>query len=164
MLKKNTDIVVQRIDLSSKFSNKESDTYKIFIDKQGLIWIYDISTSTGIYYFDPVKNVLNKISKSSPVLKLNSDIVTGIVQDNSDNIWIGTDHGGINLIDKKNFSIRYILNNENDSKSLSQNSISSIYYDNMGMIWIGTFRKGINFYHQISLSLTSLSTLLIPIA
>jgi len=147
MLKKNSDVVVQRIDLSSKFSNKESDTYKIFIDKQGLIWIYDISTSTGVYYFDPVKNVLNKISKNSPVVKLNSDIVTGIVQDNSDNIWIGTDHGGINLIDKKNFSIRYILNNENDSKSLSQNSISSIYYDNLGMVWIGTFRKGINFYH-----------------
>ncbi|WP_214227755.1 hybrid sensor histidine kinase/response regulator transcription factor [Pedobacter sp. B4-66] len=147
MLKKNSDVVAQRIDLSSKFSNKESDTYKIFIDKQGLIWIYDISTSTGVYYFDPVKNELNKISKNSPVVKLNSDIVTGIIQDNSDNIWIGTDHGGINLIDKKNFSIRYILNNENDSKSLSQNSISSIYYDDLGMVWIGTFRKGINFYH-----------------
>ena len=147
LLDKHTDLVVHRIDLSTKFSNKESDTYKLFIDRQGLIWIYDISTSTGIYYFDPVKNVLNKISKNSPVLKLNSDIVTGIIQDNNNNIWIGTDHGGINLIDKKNFSIRYILNNENDNKSLSQNSISSIYYDNLGMVWIGTFRKGINFYH-----------------
>ena len=142
-----TETVAQRIDLSSKFSNRESDSYRLFIDRQGLVWIYDISTSTGIYYFDPLKGVLKKISKSSSDVRLNSDIVTGIVQDNNDKIWIGTDHGGINLIDKKDFSVSYILNNENDSKSLSQNSISSIYYDNLGMVWIGTFRKGVNFYH-----------------
>ncbi|WP_285059204.1 hybrid sensor histidine kinase/response regulator transcription factor [Pedobacter ginsengisoli] len=147
LLKKGTGTVTQRIDLSSKFSNRESDTYRLFIDQQGLVWIYDISTSTGVYYFDPAKNLLKKISKNSADVKLNSDIVTGIIQDNTGKIWIGTDHGGINLIDKKDFSIRYLLNNEDDSKSLSQNSISSIYYDNLGMVWIGTFRKGVNFYH-----------------
>jgi len=147
MIRKGSGAVVQRLDLLSKFSNRESDTYKLFVDRQGLVWIYDISTSTGIYYFDPSRNLLQKISKSSPVVRLNSDIVTGIVQDNKDNIWIGTDHGGINLIDKKDFSVRYILNNEDDDKSLSQSNISSIYYDNLGIVWIGTFRKGINLYH-----------------
>jgi len=147
MLREDTETITQRIDLSSKFSNRESDTYRLFIDRQGLIWIYDISTSTGVYYFDPASGALKKISKNSADVKLNSDIVTGLIQDKDNNIWIGTDHGGINLINKKDFSIRYVLNNENDSKSLSQNSISSIYYDNLGIVWIGTFRKGINFYH-----------------
>lgn len=146
-LTRGSNVVIQRIDLSSKFSDRESDTYRLFIDQEGLVWIYDISTSTGIYYFDPARNLLKKISKNSTELRLNSDIVTGIIQDNSGKIWIGTDHGGINLIDKKNLSVNYILNNENDSKSLSQNSISSIFYDDLGMVWIGTFRKGVNFYH-----------------
>ena len=147
MFKKSTGNVTHRIDLSSRFSNRESDTYRLFIDRQGLVWVYDISTSTGIYYFDPALNVLRKLSKTSATARLNSDIVTGIIQDNQDKIWISTDHGGINLVDKKDFSVRYILNNEDDNKSLSQNNISSIYYDNLGIVWIGTFRKGISFYH-----------------
>lgn len=147
MLSKNTRRVDKRVSLAAQFYDRESDTYKIFIDRQGLIWVYDISTSTGIVSFDPVTNVLKQINKGSSYLKLNSDIVTGVVQDKDDNIWVGTDHGGINVINKKNTSIKYVLNNENDSKSLSQNSISSIYYDDQGIVWVGTFRKGINFYH-----------------
>jgi len=147
MLSKTTRRVEQRISLANKFYNRESDTYKIFVDRQGLVWVYDISTSTGVTSFDPGTKVLRKISKASAYLKLNSDIVTGVVQDKDDNIWIGTDHGGINVINKRISAIKYVLNNENDSKSLSQNSISSIYYDDQGIVWIGTFRKGINFYH-----------------
>ncbi|RZK66929.1 MAG: hybrid sensor histidine kinase/response regulator, partial [Pedobacter sp.] len=147
MLSKNTRRVDKRVSLAAQFYDRESDTYKIFIDRQGLIWVYDISTSTGIVSFDPLTNTLKQINKGSSYLKLNSDIVTGVVQDKDDNIWVGTDHGGINIINKKNASVKYILNNENDSKSLSQNSISSIYYDDQGIVWVGTFRKGINFYH-----------------
>ncbi|RZM07424.1 MAG: hybrid sensor histidine kinase/response regulator, partial [Pedobacter sp.] len=140
MYKKQSGNITQRIDLSGKFSNRESDTYRLFIDRQGLVWVYDISTSTGVYFFDPVQKALKKLSKNSELARLNSDIVTGVIQDNKDNIWISTDHGGINLVDKKNFSVRYVLNNEDDNKSLSQNNISSIYYDNLGIVWIGTFR------------------------
>ena len=147
MLSKSTRRVEQRISLANQFYDRESETYRLFIDRQGLIWLYDISTSTGVVSFDPKKNLLRQINKNSSYLRLNSDIVTGIVQDKDDNIWIGTDHGGINVINKTNVAVKYILNNENDSKSLSQNSISSIYYDDQGIVWIGTFRKGINFYH-----------------
>jgi signal transduction histidine kinase/ligand-binding sensor domain-containing protein/DNA-binding response OmpR family regulator len=147
MFSKNTRRVEQRVSLADKFYDRESETYRIFLDRQGLIWVYDISTSTGIVSFDPTNSVLKQINKSSSFIKLNSDIVTGVIQDRNDNIWVGTDHGGINVIDKKNAAVKYILNNENDSKSLSQNSISSIFYDDQGIVWIGTFRKGINFYH-----------------
>jgi signal transduction histidine kinase/ligand-binding sensor domain-containing protein/DNA-binding response OmpR family regulator len=147
MLSKTTKRVDQRISLADKFYDRESDTYRIFIDRQGLVWVYDVSTSTGVVSFDPATKLFKQISKGSSYLRLNSDIVTGVVQDKDDNIWIGTDHGGINVINKKTATIKYVLNNENDSKSLSQNSISSIYYDNQGIVWIGTFRKGINFYH-----------------
>jgi signal transduction histidine kinase/ligand-binding sensor domain-containing protein/DNA-binding response OmpR family regulator len=147
MISQKTKRVDQRVNLSENFYDRESDTYKLFIDRQGLVYVYDISTSTGLVSFDPQTKVLRQISKGSSYLKLNSDIVTGVVQDKEDNIWIGTDHGGINVVNKKTATIKYVLNNENDSKSLSQNSISSIYYDDQGIVWIGTFRKGINFYH-----------------
>ena len=80
--------------------------------------------------------------------RLNSDIVRGIAQDNKGMIWIATDHGGINLLDKKDFSIKYILSDPDDHRSLSQNSINALYKDFEGIIWIGTFKKGISFYHE----------------
>jgi signal transduction histidine kinase/DNA-binding response OmpR family regulator/streptogramin lyase len=69
------------------------------------------------------------------------------LQDNNDDIWISTDHGGINVLDKNTHTIRYILNNINDRKSLSENSITSAYKDNAGIIWVGTYKQGISYYH-----------------
>jgi signal transduction histidine kinase/DNA-binding response OmpR family regulator/streptogramin lyase len=73
------------------------------------------------------------------------------LQDKKGKIWIGTDHGGVNLLDKKDFSIRYLLNNDDDNKSLSQNSIIAMQADNSGIIWIGTYKQGINYYYENSL-------------
>ena len=139
--------VLRRISSLSRLFNKENDTFRLFIDRQGFIWIYDLLSSKGIFYIDPVSKTLKNISRNSSSPKLNSDIVTGVMQDNAGDIWIGTDHGGINLLDKKDFTIRYLLNNEDNNKSLSQNNISAVYYDRSGMAWVGTFRRGINYYH-----------------
>ncbi|HMG68493.1 MAG TPA: two-component regulator propeller domain-containing protein, partial [Chitinophagaceae bacterium] len=67
---------------------------------------------------------------------------------NNGNIWICTDHGGVNIYDKKDSSISYLLNNIDDDKSLSQNSITAAYKDNTGIIWLGTYKKGISYYHE----------------
>lgn len=130
--------VVQRT-----YKNKTNDL-QLFIDKQNEVWIYTITSSSGAYYYKPANNTIIHLSRETNGLNLNSDILTGITQDDKGMIWIATDHGGINLYDKTNSSVRYLVNVENDNKSLSQNSITSIYKDAMGIVWIGTFKKGIN--------------------
>lgn len=147
LLNYKSNLITRRLSLSEKFFNWESDTYRIFIDRQGLIWIYNMSIAAGVHCYDPLKQEWIKFSKTSGNARLNSDMISGIIQDDNDNIWIGTDHGGINLLDKHDNRITYLVNDKNDDKSLSQNSISSMYYDRLGVVWIGTFRKGINFYH-----------------
>jgi len=100
-----------------------------------------MSIAAGVHCFDPFKQRWMRFSKAAGNALLNSDMISGIIQDDNDNIWIGTDHGGINLLDKRDNKITYLLNNKDDDKSISQNSISSIYYDRLGVVWIGTFRK-----------------------
>jgi signal transduction histidine kinase/DNA-binding response OmpR family regulator/streptogramin lyase len=63
-------------------------------------------------------------------------------------IWIATDHGGINLLNKRTGAIGYLESKPEDPKSISQNSINAIYRDNTGIIWLGTYKKGINYYHE----------------
>ena len=122
--------------------------YGIFVDSDKDVWIYISNFARGIFYFNASKLDFHHFTISSPGIRLNTDIVGDVDQDNKGFIWIGTDHGGINLIDKKDFSIRYLVHDDNDDKSISQNSITSLFKDNMGIMWAGTFKKGINFYKE----------------
>jgi signal transduction histidine kinase/ligand-binding sensor domain-containing protein/DNA-binding response OmpR family regulator len=139
--------IVLRTDVLKKMYPGESTEYRIYIDKQGDLWIYaSANTAKGIFYYDVLRGDLGHISKTNGVAHLNTDIVNGVTQDRDGLIWIATDHGGVNLLDKKDFSIRYILSREDDDQSISQNSINVIYKDNSNIIWIGTFKKGISYY------------------
>ena len=72
-------------------------------------------------------------------------------EDSEGVIWIAADHGGLNLLDKKTETIRYLKNNPFDLRSISQNSVISLYKDDTGIIWTGTYKNGINYYHETSM-------------
>ncbi|MEP7373169.1 MAG: two-component regulator propeller domain-containing protein [Chitinophagaceae bacterium] len=122
--------------------------YNLFIDSGNELWIHVADDPRGVFYFNASRNVLLPINKETGKVRLNTNIVTGILQDSDGKIWIGTDHGGVNLLDKNDFTVTYKMNNADDDKSLSQNCIISMYKDNAGIIWIGTFKQGINYYHE----------------
>ncbi len=128
--------------------NGEYLEYGIFVDSDGDVWTYTSNYARGIFYFDASRKSFMHINTKSSNIRLNTDVVRGVVQDINGFIWIGTDHGGINILNKKNFTIKYISNSKEYDKSLSQNSITALYKDNIGIIWIGTFKKGINYHHE----------------
>jgi len=144
---KNTGLISEGISFSEKFSNLKNDSYRIFVDKQGLLWVYNVSVAAGIYCYNPVNRNLLKFNSTSGSNRLTSDMISGIIQDENDNVWIATDHGGVNILSKPDMQIVHLRNKQTDDRSLSQNSISSIYCDFFGVVWIGTFRKGVNLYH-----------------
>ncbi|GAA3912297.1 response regulator [Chitinophaga oryziterrae] len=121
--------------------------YEMIADTDGDLWIFSNSDVQGVYSFNTKKGFTHYDQNSSP-LKLNNNIVRGVVQDNQGLIWVGTDHGGVNVIDKKHQSIEYLVNNSENPKSLGQNSINALYRDNSGIIWIGTYKRGLSYYHE----------------
>ena len=144
--------IVFRSDVLKRSTNELNASYKLFTDSDGDLWIYCSGAEKGIFYYKPAANSLLAINKESNTIRLNANLVGGISEDDNGNIWVATDHGGINLINKKDLSIRYLLNNENDNKSLTQNSLSSIYKDDEGTMWLGTFKRGLNYFHKSSLN------------
>jgi len=77
--------------------------------------------------------------------RLNSNIVMTALQDGKGQIWLATDHGGVNIIDKRTWAVRYIGHSEDDLKSVAENSITTLYRDNTGTVWLGTFKNGISY-------------------
>ena len=140
--------VVYSSDVVQKNFSRLGTDYRMYIDAQNDCWVYSPGKPDGILWLDPSSGACRHIRKEEGRSGLNTDLVTGVVQDDKGLIWIATDHGGINLLDKKDFSIRYLLAREDDDKSLSQNSINALYRDNTGIIWVGTYKKGASYYHE----------------
>jgi len=146
MLDSRSALVKKRITLFQQPPGRYSKEYRIFIDQAGAIWSYTLNTMSGINYYNPATGQKRLIEKGKG--QLNNTLINSILEDASGLIWIGTDHGGINLLDKKDFSIKYLVRKEYDDKSVGQNSVLSMYKDDLGIIWVGTFKKGLSFYHK----------------
>jgi signal transduction histidine kinase/ligand-binding sensor domain-containing protein/DNA-binding response OmpR family regulator len=140
--------VIHRDNFIQNWFKGELLDHKLTTDRDGDIWVCPTNTNSGIFYFDIAHNVHHHIHEKSQGWQLNKNIVRGIVEDNQGLMWVGTDHGGVNVIDKKKKSVTYILSRAEDNRSLSQNSITSLYKDYEGIIWIGTYKKGACYYHE----------------
>ncbi len=134
-------------EINKRFA-AQVNSFKLSYDSQGNIFIYSTGSPFGLYFFNVVSNTFNYFGKKPNNSGLSSNNVAYIVEDEDGKIWIGTDHGGINILDTRTFKISYILSKDDDQRGLTDNSIASLYKDNNGIIWIGTFKKGINYYHK----------------
>lgn len=122
--------------------------YNLYIDAQDELWVYATGKIEGVYYYKPAKNEVLHFAKDTKVGRLSNNIVDGIVQDDKGLMWIATDHGGVNILDKKSSNVNVVSNKPDDDKSLAQNSVSAVYKDNLGIVWLGTFKRGISYYHE----------------
>ncbi|MFT3902087.1 MAG: two-component regulator propeller domain-containing protein [Niabella sp.] len=138
--------IVRRSYLFGKTANKLQ--YQLFVDKEDDVWIYVTGQKDGAWWYRSAMDTLIPVNSKSASLRLNNDIVNGIVQDDRGNIWVATDHGGINLINKKTVSVKYLYNAAEGKDASYENAILSILKDDMGTIWMGTFKTGISYFNE----------------
>lgn len=138
--------VLSRTMQLSAYIDKPSFALRIFVDAQDDIWLYIPGSDFGVLYFDSRKETVRPLSSRTGIL--NNDIVNSIVQDNNGAIWIGTDHGGINVLDKKDFSCRFLQSREGDTRSVAENAIYALYKDSQGIIWCGTYKRGVSYFTE----------------
>lgn len=143
-----THLSMYHTTLPEQNGRSSQQDYQMMADADGDLWIFSNTDVQGVYYFNQRTSSFIHYNQNTGNLRLNNNIVRGVVQDNQGLIWIGTDHGGINIIDKGRHTIEYLVSNGENPKSLSQNSINALYRDNTGIIWIGTYKKGLCYYHE----------------
>lgn len=147
-----TYTVTERTNKLASAENHRLQNYTLFGDADNELWIYVVGNPMGVYHYT-AGGMLNHYTKESGAYRLNNNLVNKLLQDNKGNIWICTDHGGINVLNKKKHTTQYVLGNDDDLKSLSQNSITTAYKDKAGIIWIGTYKKGISYYRERAVSI-----------
>ncbi|SEN44472.1 Signal transduction histidine kinase [bacterium A37T11] len=137
-----TQALVNRQDLDAAAG------LQLYMDREKGLWVYARNQPAGAYYFPPGYTQFHHLHTDAQVGRLNSNLVSGVTEDNRGRIWLATDHGGINIVEKKKLNVSYLLNEEFDERSLAQNSTVNLYKDRDGIIWVGTYKKGVSYYHE----------------
>ncbi len=128
---------------------KNNREIRLFIDSSGDVWVSNIGPHYGLAYYNVAKDMWTNYSTHAPArYRISNNMVTAVEEDDKGIIWAGTDHGGVNLINKKTGFITSLWHNEQDPYSLSQNTIKALYKDDSDIMWLGTYKNGVCYYHE----------------
>ncbi len=122
--------------------------FSLFMDGDGDGWIYSPFRTKGVFFVDKVSGAVTHYNSRGVAPKLNNGLVKSIIEYKKGQIWLGTDHGGINIVDKNSGNVSFLMHDPSELNSLSHNAIYTLYQDEKGTVWVGTFKKGVNLYHR----------------
>lgn len=108
-------------------------------DDKGNFWM---GTEKGLYQYSIAANKYTRYYSDANGQLSQSNIIS-LCFDSKKNLWIGTDGGGINILQQETGAIKYIMPEEGSNK-LSSESVYSILADKEGRLWIGTIKGGCN--------------------
>lgn len=132
-------------DGSSVF-NRTVSTLKRSHD--GNMWI---GTSTGLNVVNPEGEPVTLIQRNiSKAQTISHDRIGSLEEGRNGKIWIGTDGGGLDLLDPKTNRIQHFSHHADDPSSLSNNYIISLLEDSRHRVWAGTYQGGLNLLNPIT--------------
>lgn len=119
---------------SHSFSYSEESIYCCLRDREGGFWIS--SYFCGVHYVSPHQNDFSVYREDASPGTLRGNAVEEICEDSRGNLWIATENGGLNYLDRK--TGRFI-----DYTAKSHSNLHALCLDG-DELWIGTFSKGLD--------------------
>lgn len=108
-----------------------------------------VSTFFGVNLYNALTDSFERINKYSGdedgMNTLNSDFVNCLLTD-GDIIWVGTETGGVNLMNRRRLLVQNFYHSHTLPGSISANPVNAIYEDSAGNLWVGTVEGGLNRY------------------
>jgi signal transduction histidine kinase/ligand-binding sensor domain-containing protein/CheY-like chemotaxis protein/AraC-like DNA-binding protein len=98
-------------------------------------------------YNRALDNFKNYVHRLNDPFGLNNEFVATVYADKFDNVWIGTDKGGVNHYNINQKKFQYFEHDPTKENSLTSNTVNSIYDDGANL-WIGTAGGGLNKFNK----------------
>jgi signal transduction histidine kinase/ligand-binding sensor domain-containing protein len=127
------------------FAQKENDNiHAVFEDSYDRLWVP--SASMGLFCYDFSKSkTFRYYHNNAKLTSLPSNYITVLECDQSSNLWIGTDGGGVCKLDLKPSRFNLFPSEESDYP-LKDYFIKCLYEDDLQRIWFGTNSNGLGIY------------------
>lgn len=134
---------VRLLDINSgeSVSNFISLTTKLsclYADNEDRIWI--ATYNKGVKAYNALGKEIMAFDKNNS--KLSSEVIL-CMEDQDSLLWMGSDGGGINILNKNSNEIEVLSHVSGNGNSLPSNSIKCLFNDDYNMIWAGSVRDGV---------------------
>jgi ligand-binding sensor domain-containing protein/signal transduction histidine kinase len=101
-------------------------------DSKGKIWV---GTAYGLYSLDPLTGEIERfVSDPHNLQSLSDDFITTILVGDQDELWIGTNGGGLNMFEPSARRFRHYQTRN----GLPSDIVYSLLEDTLGRLWIST--------------------------
>ncbi len=135
-------VLAKEVKLFKSFGIDNPMSYKFVMtiaqDKDGFMWF---GGQEGLHRYDG-HQFLSFYNKTSVSNSLSSNVITRIIIDKSQRLWVGTRGGGLNLYDPKSKGFRHLTTSTKNA-AITNDGINTLFEDSEGKIWIGT-ENGLN--------------------
>jgi signal transduction histidine kinase/ligand-binding sensor domain-containing protein len=122
--------------------------HSIMQDRDGNFWL---GTTQGLFLYNAQTRQFMDFPGSD---ELSNTLVDHhpkcILQDQTGQIWIGTDNGGLILYNLNNDEESILQTDLNQNNGLNNNNIISMLEDSNGNLWFGTFSSGVNLLNRFA--------------
>lgn len=115
----------------------------ILQDCYGFVWI---GSREGLSRYDGETFVTYRYDPDDPG-SISDNSVRAIFEDRSGHLWLGTNSGGLNRLDRATGRFEHFRHRSADSASLSHDSVYAIAQDNEGTLWVAT-QMGLNRFDE----------------
>lgn len=111
--------------------------------------VYLGTFDSGLLVYDVRSETIRTYKKGDTPYDLSHSSIFCLKKDRKGNIWVGTNGGGVNMLNVGTGIIEKFVNNAGTVEGLAQlssNYIRALEEDGEGKIWIGTYGAGISVY------------------
>ena len=112
-------------------------------DKNGFMWF---GSSEGLSRFDG-HQFLSFYHDAQQLGSLSSNVISRILVDNEERMWVGTFGGGLNLYHEMTQDFTH-FNAQTEAHKLTNDTINALYQDSEGKLWVGT-ADGLNILFNV---------------
>ena len=115
----------------------------LLADGQNGFWV---ASSQGLYYFDRRTERFTyrfQHDETNPD-SLNNNAVVSVYQDRGGLLWVGTENGGLNLLNFRQEQFGHYRHRPGDPNSLSPGKVTAIYEEPNGILWVGFFPRALD--------------------
>ena len=115
----------------------------LLADGENGFWV---ASSQGLQYFDRGTERYTyqfRHDETSPD-SLDDDMVVTVYRDKAGLLWVGTDKGGLNLLDWRQQQFGLYRHRPGDPNSLSPGKVTAVYQEPSGIVWVGFFPRALD--------------------
>ncbi len=128
----------------------------ILQDSKGFLWF---GTEDGLNRYDGYKfDIFKPITGNNS--SINDNFIWDIFEDSQNNLWIGTNSGGLNKYNYGTNSFQHFLNNPKNKNSLNNNNVRVIYESKKNLLWIGYNNGALNKFNKQENSFESVNLII----